>query len=475
MNRRLKSAVVAAAVIMAGLPALSRADPWISKPTVSALVSFPSSRSERPIPNRFLGLSFETTQLCYFLHTEQKNPANLTLLRNLDLGVLRVGGTSEDFVKWEPSGKASCYYEGSVFTDTFLTRFATFSNAYHWRVIWGLNLGSNDPAPNVAEAAYLRQVLGSNLLGVEIGNEPDLYTDIPLRPKGYSVTNLLSEWRRYSRALKANVPGVQLVGPSTVGLDWFRAFVMNPSSLGLSLATEHFYPTQPGAKGLQAPTIANLLSKGLMAKTSSLLKTAVSIAAARKLQVRFDESNSVSSGGILGVSDSFAATLWAADYLLTALDDGISGIDVHEGEGENSYSPILLSTGTAQSMYYAMLFFQLITQGAVRTVPTTVVSAANVAAHAVRTKSGQLRVSILNKDLKKVVKVRVHLARAFTTAQIGLLASPSPTAATNITLAGSSVRRNGTWAPKAYRTYHVKGRTFDSTLKPASAEIVTFS
>ncbi len=475
MNRGRPMLLARFAVLVAVLLTFLDASPAAPPGPLPARVTFPSNEGTRPVPANFLGLSLETSELCQFLRLRQKNPANLTLLRNLGLGVLRIGGTSEDSTRWEPNGRASCYFDQSVFNKSLIRRFATFSNAFHWRVIWGLNLGANDPPAAMAEAAYVESELGPNLLGFEIGNEPDLYSQIPLRHVGYSVSDFETEWSSYSRLLRANVPGVQLVGPSTAYLDWFRSFVLSRTSLGLSIATHHFYPTQIGSRGNRAPTITNLLSKAVMANTATLLSKTVAIAAERGLPVRFDESNSVASGGLEGVSDSFAAALWAADYLLTALDRGVVGVDVHEGEGENPYSPILFSTASAQSMYYAMLFFQLATAGSLRTVPVDLSSTANVAAHATETKSGQLRLAILNKGLQGKATVQITLPQSYSSARTLKLSAPSAGATSNITLGGSRVLRDGTWSARTSTTQSIRGRDFTVTVGPASAQLITFS
>jgi hypothetical protein len=48
---------------------------------------------------------------------------------------------------------------------------------------------------------------------------------------------------------------------------------------------------------------------------------------------RMTEGNTVYRGGKSGLSDVFAAALWAADYLLTLMSLGYSGVNLHGGSG----------------------------------------------------------------------------------------------------------------------------------------------
>jgi hypothetical protein len=58
-------------------------------------------------------------------------------------------------------------------------------------------------------------------------------------------------------------------------------------------------------------------------------------AAAAKMGVayRMTEGNTVYRGGKPGLSDVFASALWAADYLLTLMTFGYSGVNLHGGSG----------------------------------------------------------------------------------------------------------------------------------------------
>ena len=67
-------------------------------------------------------------------------------------------------------------------------------------------------------------------------------------------------------------------------------------------------------------------------------KTADTAAAAAKkmgVRVRMTEGNTCYRGGKPGVSDVFAAALWAADYSLLLASNQYSGIHLHGGTGKS--------------------------------------------------------------------------------------------------------------------------------------------
>jgi hypothetical protein len=65
--------------------------------------------------------------------------------------------------------------------------------------------------------------------------------------------------------------------------------------------------------------------------------TNIATAAASKIgaRVRMAEGNTCYRGGKPGVSDVFAAALWAADYSLLLAGNGYSGVNLHGGTGKS--------------------------------------------------------------------------------------------------------------------------------------------
>ncbi len=172
-------------------------------------------------------------------------------------------------------------------------------------------------------------------------------------------------------------------------------------------------------------------------------------AAAEKLGTlyRMTEGNTCYQGGKPGVSDVFAASLWAADYLLQLMSLGYAGANLHGGGGKevaNSlggtlpgealmtdpkaphprpfYTPIAYVDGkyVAEPVYYGMLFAQRFAGSTMVPVEFDA-GAVNATAYAGKV-DGSLQVVILNKDAERDLKVRLN---GFTDLYSMVLSAPS--------------------------------------------------
>src|SRR5438270_459040 len=73
-------------------------------------------------------------------------------------------------------GPAAAPRRGATITPADLRTRAALMGATGWRLLLGLNLGHPVSQALVEEARVATSVFGSSLAGLEIGNEPDLYT-----------------------------------------------------------------------------------------------------------------------------------------------------------------------------------------------------------------------------------------------------------------------------------------------------------
>ena len=109
----------------------------------------------------------------------------------------------------------------------------------------------------------------------------------------------------------------------------YSALADDRSELGV--LTGHRYslnacskPTAPGY-----PTIARTLDESSPVGMARSVSNAVGLAHHRKRPFRLDELNSVTCGGLAGVSDTFATALWAPDALFALLSTGLDGLNLH--------------------------------------------------------------------------------------------------------------------------------------------------
>jgi hypothetical protein len=208
----------------------------------------------------------------------------------------------------------------------------------------GINLKTGELAwatKIVAEA----QGAATDGLDFSLGNEPDLYNV----PDYLSLGKELGEQEKASVAvtlylqlasyLQQAIAGYGLLGPelATSG-HWQRQFPTVIEQLHERTVGVHLYPFS-ACKDPRAATISGLLSAGA-AESPRSLAWAVADARAAGVPAIISEANSVSCGGMAGVSDSPAAAVWAVRFVLSALKTGFREVRFHISGG--SYDPFFL-------------------------------------------------------------------------------------------------------------------------------------
>ena len=138
-------------------------------------------------------------------------------------------------------------------------------------------------------------------------------------------------------------------------------------------------------------------------------------AASRAAEVpyRICETNSFSGGGRPGVSDTFAASLWALDYLCVLAWHGADGVNMETGVNQlgfiSSYSPIADDEHghyTATPEYYGMLAFAEGCRGE-RVAAHYDPGATDLTAYATVDANGAAKAVIVNKDVSADAEVRI--------------------------------------------------------------------
>jgi hypothetical protein len=313
----------------------------------------PRNRKGGDIPTHFVGFSIEWTLIeRYMGPNARRGFANL--LGNLETGVLRIGGGSQDNVPFD-AGAANT---NRVITPEDLasiraTLDLTNGDSAGGKPDWGTILGTGtapQPLRPVATVDNARRFTAQGvdpsfsdaagrraLAGIELGNEPDL--NYPLNPNGY-----LSAFVTYSRPdVTKDYP---VIGPNTSeqigpwqkiadgtapgGVRFFHhwpaildteAPIMKerPGGFGV-FATDHFYPlartcpTDP----YRCPTIERLLSDERMANFDYEVYTHAAEAARHDLGYRIEETSTAAGRGAPGVSNVAASGIWALDTLFNA-------------------------------------------------------------------------------------------------------------------------------------------------------------
>ncbi|MBD6615024.1 hypothetical protein FNW02_03945 [Komarekiella sp. 'clone 1'] len=443
-----------------------------SNTSVQAIVTINANQPGITIPFDFIGLSYEAATLPRSIFFRTDN----ILLRNFvkqlsSKGVLRIGGNSVDNTFWIDSSKAISATQKQIITKNDIDNLFDFARIVDWKVILGINLAQSEPKFAALQAEYVALVAADRLLSFAIGNEPDLYSSNGLRPSTYSYNEFRQEFTTYLNAIRNSVADAPISGPSTTAVygTWAVPFAKDMGS-GISLLTQHHYPKGPPNN--PSVTISNLLSPDQ--RLDYLLQNLRIAAQQQGLKYRITESNSVFSGGKEGVSNVFAAALWATDFMFILAQNGAMGVNFHGG-GLGLYTPIAEEINKnffARPLYYGILLFKLASQG--RFLPITISqNTLNLKVYAVLGWNNNVMLTLINKDETQNAQVLIDLQDRITVVSALRLSAPSLSSTSNITLGGSSVNSDGSWTPGSFENIQKSGNYYSVLVPAASAALIT--
>ena len=334
------------------------------------------------------------------------------------------------------------------------------------------------------EAAAAKAALGESLEAIELGNEPDSYAKHGLRPTPWTPVQYGEQIAVYRSAIEALAPGIPLAGPDTSGSSAYEKWGLTESIYERpALLTGHHYPL--GCAEQPAPSIARLLSPRIRQLEEGSLRRYLFIAGETEVPFRLDETNTVSCGGVPGISNTFASALWAVSYLTQAMSMGVSGINF-EGNPVNceGYTPVCapsaedLASGAlvAQPEWYALLLARALIGE--RPLHTTVspTERPNVEASTFLAADGTLRFVLVDDDPPgaRGVAMHLHVGSGFHGATVLSLTAPSPEALSGVELGGRAVAANGSWTePSSLPHVPNKDGVITVDVEPSSAALVT--
>src|SRR5271170_6167490 len=209
-------------------------------PVVQASLTV-TATSSGTIPPRFMGLSYEKLAMTYpYFHAS--NQHLIGMFRRLGDGVLRIGGGSVDQIMWTPDATGTHLQV----TPVEIKALAGFLQATGWLCLYGVNLATSTPALAAEEVAYAASVLGPNLLGIEIGNEPDSYGSAgSFFPGNWTLEDFLARWNMFRSAILQSAPQVAITGPAAGGGEniatWTLPFGQATTAAEITLLTQHYY------------------------------------------------------------------------------------------------------------------------------------------------------------------------------------------------------------------------------------------
>jgi hypothetical protein len=337
-----------------------------------------SMKPIRSIPASYLGVSTEYWTLPLW-EAHGALPARvLSLLRVPGDGplILRIGGDSSQRTFWVASARGAPNW-AYLLTSRWFAQTRQLVAATGARVILDLNTITGTPAEaaGLVRAAERRFPRGS-IIGLEIGNESDLYlrsywldtidhpwADAAVTPRAITVRDYDETFRTYARSIRSAAPSVPLLGPvvgnTLYSARWIRTLVSSPHP-GLRVVSGHWYPysgcARPGRPSY--PSIAKLMDGNVAVRMARGIAPLMRLIHRKGLRFRLTELNSVTCGGLRGVSNTFATALWTPDALFRLLGAGVDGVNIHVREDAVNQAFALRKFGLqAQPLLYGMLLF----------------------------------------------------------------------------------------------------------------------
>jgi hypothetical protein len=412
-------------------------------PNTTAAISLNTAAPGALLASDFAGLSYEKSKLTSPLFSGS-NTAMIAMLRLLGPSVLRIGGNSVDKSSWK--GVASGL---TPILPADVDALAAFARATGWSVIYGINLADNTTANSVDEATYAATALGSSLLGLEIGNEPDLYASNGDRATTYTFADFDAEWTAVAAAIRQAIPGAVLTGPAAAyNINGYTAPFAHANGAQAALLTQHYYR----ANGQAATSTLDLLLQPdpTLLKNLQLLSAAAS-ANALPLGYRMAECNSFYNGGAPDVSDAYGTALWSLDYMFACALAQCRGVNFHGGGNGTGYTPIADSNGVvvqARPVFHGMAMFAQLAQGHAVPASVTLGQSVNFTAYGVARTDGGTNVLLVNKDPAVTVIAAVDAGASVSAMTPLALTGPGLSATTGLLLGGAPIGADGTWSPQ---------------------------
>jgi hypothetical protein len=482
----LQSSLLASGSLLLSRAGAAQVMPALKAHALAVHLAIDITKPGPSIPSSYIGLSYEQSQLGNPNFFAETNTQLAGIMRTLGRhGVLRIGGnTSDRNTFWNRNAKPSLKYSDMTagpdtgnnrlrrvfITPEAIRNLRDFLDRTGWALIYGLNLGKGTPQSAADEAAFVMETIGRDkVVAFQVGNEPDAFALTGLRPKNWSLQQYLAQWNQFYQSVKARVPDAPFAGPDTAtNANWLMPFAKTFRD-DIRFISSHYY-------AIRRPTgtINRLLSAN--DRLEHEMSAVKQVQMETGLPFRMTETNSC-PGGKPGVSDTFAAALWAGDYMYQLAEAGSIGINFHGG-GYGWYTPI---AGTpeagflARPEYYGLLLFAQAGPGRLVSAKLSGTEAAPLLkAYALRGKDGHLRVALFNKNEDKDVVVKIS-GSAGLGATLMRLEAPRLDDTTDVTFGGSVVGVDGRWLPMVEEPVPSRNGLYMVHMKKASGALVTFS
>jgi hypothetical protein len=453
-----------------------------------------ATSTSRPLPSGFLGISMQYKTFEQYAGTDPNsvNPAFLNLIRAIapnQSPVLRFGGDSTDWTWWPVPGMKKPGGIQFTLTPTWLQIAHTMDTALNSRLILGVNLEANNLKLASTEANALVKGIGKqNIAGLEIGNEPELYSSfnwysrngvgVKGRPNAtWTEPAFFKQFKQFSSAMPAGIPVAGPASGSATYLARLGSFLKGEPRVKLS--TFHAYPLKHCTAG-KVLTTSQLLAPAATSGFAQAQAQYVNVAHKYGKRARLDEMNGITCGGYGGVSDAFGSALWVLDTLFELDKVGVDGVNIQTVPGgvQEIFGPVAGDGGSMvvhPEFYGMMLFAQAAPAGSrLFTIPGTL--PASVKLWATRATDGTVHVVLINDSFSKAATVHVPLSSPAGPGTLEALRAPHIGATSGVTIGGRTFgasTTNGLLAPYQLQQVTAHAGRYSVHVPPATAIMLT--
>ncbi|KAJ5638261.1 beta-glucuronidase [Penicillium lividum] len=300
--------------------------------------STPPSNASATLTDAPVGVSFEFFAYPAYVTNVASTQQCLENLKDLT-GVwppIRIGGTTQDRATYDASSSDAVTYTVAASTDapdslTFGPSFMKLAAEYGGDVTLGLNRRLDNISNTIAAASVAVDQM-ANLYAIELGNEPDFYSDTDPIADGASWTAAAdyASQVKWQDEVFGNLSTDNLASAGVY-------FGTSPESIVGLTAVEgdandyvkdycsHNYPQSASTADLET-----LMGHSDIASEIEPFAAEVTAATAKGKEHVFGETNSATGGGG-GISPTFGAGLWILDYVMQSLIMGTKSLYFHQG------------------------------------------------------------------------------------------------------------------------------------------------
>ncbi|TVY28276.1 Beta-glucuronidase [Lachnellula hyalina] len=247
---------------------------------------------------------------------------------------IRIGGTTQDRATYDPNTSAYVVYTVAASTDapaalTFGPAFMTLAGTFAGSVVLGLNRG-HDNITNTIAAAKIAKSSMTNLLAIELGNEPEYWSGVqPIASGTWTpATDAASQddWDIQVGQALSTQSIIQAGNSNSAPPTWGAAeLISTENTTAKSYVYDYAHHNYPGG------TLTSLMSHSSISSNVEIFTSDIVAATSVQKEYVLGETNSVSGGGAADVSPAFGAALWTMDYALRTSLANIKRTYFHHG------------------------------------------------------------------------------------------------------------------------------------------------